>query len=45
MELIRTIADLRARLDPERAAGKQIGMVGTSGGTARALCGRKPNRR
>lgn len=32
MELIRTVADLRARLDPERAAGKQIGMVGTSGG-------------
>jgi pantoate--beta-alanine ligase len=32
MELIRTIADLRARLDPERAAGKEIGMVGTSGG-------------
>ena len=32
MELIRTIADLRARLDPERAAGKQVGMVGTSGG-------------
>jgi pantoate--beta-alanine ligase len=32
VELIRTIADLRARLDPERAAGKQVGMVGTSGG-------------
>jgi pantoate--beta-alanine ligase len=32
VELIRTVAELRARLDPERAAGKQIGMVGTSGG-------------
>jgi pantoate--beta-alanine ligase len=32
MELIRTVADLKARLGPERAAGKQIGMVGTSGG-------------
>ena len=32
MELIRTITDLRARLDPERAAGKHVGMVGTSGG-------------
>jgi pantoate--beta-alanine ligase len=32
VELIRTVADLRARLDPERAAGKQVGMVGTSGG-------------
>ena len=32
MELIRTVADLRARLDPERAAGRHIGMVGTSGG-------------
>ncbi|HLM17076.1 MAG TPA: pantoate--beta-alanine ligase [Acidimicrobiia bacterium] len=35
MELIRTVADLRARLDPERAAGKQVGMVGTSGGMHR----------
>jgi pantoate--beta-alanine ligase len=32
VELIRTVADLRARLDPERAAGKRVGMVGTSGG-------------
>jgi pantoate--beta-alanine ligase len=32
VELIRTIAELRARLDPERAAGKRVGMVGTSGG-------------
>ncbi len=32
MELIRTVAELRALLDPERTAGKQIGMVGTSGG-------------
>jgi pantoate--beta-alanine ligase len=32
MELIRTVAELRARLDAERAAGKQVGMVGTSGG-------------
>ena len=32
MELIRTVADLRARLDPARAAGKRVGMVGTSGG-------------
>ena len=32
MELIRSVAELRARLDPERAAGKTIGMVGTSGG-------------
>ena len=32
MELIRTVAELRARLDPERAAGKEVGMVGTSGG-------------
>ena len=26
MELIRTDADLRARFDPERAAGKQLGV-------------------
>jgi pantoate--beta-alanine ligase len=32
MELIRTVSELRARLDPERAAGRTIGMVGTSGG-------------
>jgi pantoate--beta-alanine ligase len=32
MELLRTVDDLRARLDPERAAGRTIGMVGTSGG-------------
>jgi pantoate--beta-alanine ligase len=32
MELIRTVAELRARLDPERAAGRTVGMVGTSGG-------------
>jgi pantoate--beta-alanine ligase len=32
VELIRTVAELRARLDPERAAGRQVGMVGTSGG-------------
>jgi pantoate--beta-alanine ligase len=32
VELIRSVAELRARLDPERAAGKQVGMVGTSGG-------------
>jgi len=32
VELIRTVAELRARLDPERAAGKEVGMVGTSGG-------------
>jgi pantoate--beta-alanine ligase len=32
VELIRTVAELRARLDPERAAGKRVGMVGTSGG-------------
>jgi pantoate--beta-alanine ligase len=32
MELYRSVADLRARLDPERAAGKRVGMVGTSGG-------------
>jgi pantoate--beta-alanine ligase len=32
VELIRTVAELRARLDPQRAAGRQIGMVGTSGG-------------
>ena len=32
MELIRTVPELRARLDPERNAGKHVGMVGTSGG-------------
>ncbi len=32
MELLRTVTELRARLDRERAAGKRIGMVGTSGG-------------
>ena len=32
MELIRTVGELRTRLDRERAAGKRIGMVGTSGG-------------
>ena len=32
MELIRTVAELRGRLDPARAAGKRVGMVGTSGG-------------
>jgi pantoate--beta-alanine ligase len=32
MELIRTVDELRARLDAERAAGRHVGMVGTSGG-------------
>jgi pantoate--beta-alanine ligase len=32
MELIRTVAELRARLDAERSRGKRVGMVGTSGG-------------
>ncbi len=32
MELYRTVSELRAVLDPERNAGKRIGMVGTSGG-------------
>lgn len=32
MEVIRTVADLRARLEPERRAGRTVGMVGTSGG-------------
>jgi pantoate--beta-alanine ligase len=32
VELIRTVAELRARLDPARAAGRRVGMVGTSGG-------------
>jgi pantoate--beta-alanine ligase len=32
VELIRTVADLRARLDAARAAGKRVGMIGTSGG-------------
>ncbi len=32
MELYRTVSELRAVLDPQRNAGKQIGMVGTSGG-------------
>jgi pantoate--beta-alanine ligase len=32
VELIRSVAELRALIDPERAAGKQVGMVGTSGG-------------
>jgi pantoate--beta-alanine ligase len=32
VELIRTVTELRARLDRERADGKRIGMVGTSGG-------------
>lgn len=32
MELIRTVADLRGRLDAARGAGKRVGMVGTSGG-------------
>jgi pantoate--beta-alanine ligase len=32
VELIRTVSGLRARLDPARAAGKRVGMVGTSGG-------------
>jgi pantoate--beta-alanine ligase len=32
MELIRTVDELRARLDAERAAGRRVGMVGTSGG-------------
>lgn len=35
MELIRTVVELRTRLDRERAAGKRIGMVGTSGGMHR----------
>jgi len=32
VELIRTVAELRQRLDGARAAGKRVGMVGTSGG-------------
>jgi pantoate--beta-alanine ligase len=32
VELIRTVEELRARLDPARAAGKRVGMIGTSGG-------------
>jgi pantoate--beta-alanine ligase len=32
MELYRTVSELRAVLDPARADGKRIGMVGTSGG-------------
>ncbi len=32
MELYRTVSELRAVLDPQRNAGKRIGMVGTSGG-------------
>jgi pantoate--beta-alanine ligase len=32
MELYRTVSELRAVLDPERNAGKRIGMIGTSGG-------------
>ena len=32
MEQYRTVSELRAVLDPERARGKRIGMVGTSGG-------------
>lgn len=32
MELIRTVAELRGRLDGARSAGKRVGMVGTSGG-------------
>ena len=32
MELIRTVDELRSRLDASRAAGKRVGMVGTSGG-------------
>ena len=32
MELARTVADLRSHLDPVRAAGGRVGMVGTSGG-------------
>jgi len=32
VELIRTVADLRGRLDAARGAGKRVGMVGTSGG-------------
>ncbi len=32
MELYRSVSELRAVLDPARAAGKRVGMVGTSGG-------------
>ncbi len=32
MQLIRTVPDLRAVLDPARERGQNIGMVGTSGG-------------
>jgi len=32
MEQYRTVSELRAVLDPARARGERIGMVGTSGG-------------
>jgi pantoate--beta-alanine ligase len=32
VELVRTVEDLRSHLDPVRAAGGRVGMVGTSGG-------------
>ena len=32
MERYRTVSELRAVLDPARAGGQRVGMVGTSGG-------------